>query len=72
MALSNVVKEFNYGNRDFAVKNAARDSANMSVETLRACLDVLSDADEKMKSTAINPNIVLEETVAKLLTMRYQ
>ncbi len=71
VALSNVVKEFNYGNRDFAVKNAARDSANMSLETLRACLDVLSDADEKMKSTAINPNIVLEETVAKLLTMRY-
>lgn len=61
---------FNYRGRDFVISNAVRDSRSMSVDNLRRAIDVLADTDEKMKSTAIDHRLLLEETVAKLLALR--
>lgn len=59
-----------YRGRDWLVRNAVRDSRNVSLESLREAIDVLSATDELLKSTSINKNLLLEETVAKLLMLR--
>lgn len=65
-----IVSTFGYKGRPWIVRNAARDSRNISVENLRKAIDVLSNTDSLLKSTAIDKNILLEETIAKLLMLR--
>lgn len=62
---------FSYKGREFLIRNALRDSAGISLEALRRALDILSETDIKMKSTAIDKNLLLEETLIKLLGVRY-
>ena len=61
---------FSYKGREFLIRNAARDCRTVSIDSLRSSIDIIADTDEKMKSTAIDKNILLEETVAKLLISR--
>ena len=61
---------YSYKGRDFLIRNAARDCRSISFEALRNSLDVLQKADELMKSSTIDKNLLLEETVAKLLLGR--
>lgn len=63
-------KYYSYKGRDFVIRNAARDCRSISFESLRSAIDTLSLTDEKMKSTAVDKNLLLEETVAKLLMLR--
>ncbi|MBQ7740810.1 MAG: DNA polymerase III subunit delta [Eubacterium sp.] len=65
-----IANYFNYKGRDFLIRNAARDVSSVSKHALRSAIDVLCETDEAMKSTAIDKNILLEETVAKLLMLR--
>lgn len=67
---NDVTNYFNYKGREFLVRNAARDSSKISIKALREMLDVLANTDEMMKSTAVNKQLLLEETVAKLLILR--
>ena len=67
---SELAQYFSYKGREFLIRNAARDCRTVSVNSLRNALDALADTDEKMKSTPIDKNILLEETVAKLLMLR--
>ena len=61
---------FNYKGREWLIKNAVRDSKNLSLENLRDAIDVLAKTDELFKSTSIDKNLLLEETVVKLLMLR--
>ena len=67
-----VAEYYNYKNRGFLLTNAARDSSKITVRALREAVDILANADELMKSSAVDKNILLEETVAKLLMLRKQ
>ncbi len=58
---------FNYKRREFRLKNAARSSSQMSMEQLRTCLEILADADMRIKSTALDERRILEETMLKLI-----
>lgn len=58
---------YNYKGREFVLRNALRDSSKLSVTSLRKSLDVLSEADYRLKSTAADKKIILEETVIKLV-----
>lgn len=60
---------FSYKGREFLIRNAAKDCRHISFENLRAAIDILQNTDELMKSTSINKNLLLEETVAKLLCL---
>ncbi len=62
-------KDFNYGKNDFRIKNGAKNASKMSIESLRKSLDVLADADEKLKSTTIDGRLILEETMMKLFLL---
>lgn len=58
---------FNYKRREFRLKNAARSSSQMSMKQLRNCLEILADADMRIKSTALDERRILEETMLKLI-----
>lgn len=62
-----VAKYYNYSGREFALKNASRDCAGLSVEQLRKAVDVIMSADNAMKSTSANERLILEEMLVKLL-----
>lgn len=62
-------KIFNYRRREFLLKNAARNSANMTIPQIRDCLEVLADADSRIKSTALDERRILEEVMLKLMLM---
>lgn len=66
-AYQNITQYYSYGNRFFALDNAARDSRNLSVEQLRRCLDVIMKADNDLKSTSLDEKLVFEEMLVKLL-----
>lgn len=62
-----VAKHYNYKNREFALRNATRDCANLSEAQLRDSLDVISNVDIKLKSTAVDKKLLIEELIVKLV-----
>ena len=66
-AIMTALAAYNYRGREFALRNASRDSQAVSVEQLRDCMDILSAADMKLKSTAADARLVLDETLVRLM-----
>ncbi len=64
---NDVISDFNYGNRRFAVDNSFRDSPKISHESLKKCIELLRDADRSLKQTGSTGAIVLEKTVTEML-----
>lgn len=62
-----VANYYNYKGREFALRNAMRDCAALSVEQLRRSLDALMTADNALKSSACDSRLILEEVMVKLL-----
>ncbi len=58
-----------YKNKEFRLRNAARDASRLSVEALRACLDVLAQADSALKTGRGDNRVLLEQTVARLMEL---
>lgn len=56
-----------YKGKEFRLRNAMRDASRMSVDTLRACIDVLADADTALKTGRTDGFVLLEQTVARLI-----
>lgn len=57
---------FSYGKTAFRLKNGARDSSRLDIDTLRRCIDELATADMKLKSGRDNPTVVLEQLMVRL------
>ncbi|MCC8073906.1 MAG: DNA polymerase III subunit delta [Clostridiales bacterium] len=66
-AYDDVAKHFNYRGREFALRNATRDCASLSELQLRNSIDAIFDADIKIKSTAVDKRLLLEELIIKLI-----
>ncbi len=64
---TDVANYYGYKGREFRLRNAARDSASLSDEALRRCLQILWDCDALLKSSRTDNRLALEETVVKLL-----
>ena len=58
---------FRYGKLEFRLTNGAKDASKMTVETLRSCLEVLSEADMKLKNGRDNVALIIEQVMVKLL-----
>ncbi|MCD7872268.1 MAG: DNA polymerase III subunit delta [Clostridiales bacterium] len=67
LSFSDPAEYYNYRGREFALRNAAKSSASLSVEQLRKSLEVLMQADNSLKSASADSRLVLEETMVKLL-----
>ena len=55
-----------YKGKEWKLKNAVRDSARLSVDTLRRCLDILAETDTTLKLRSGDEWVLLEQTVAQL------
>lgn len=62
-----LTKDFDYKGKEFRLKNAERDSRNMSSVQLRKCLNILLDADSALKGSRTDKRVILEEMIAKLM-----
>ena len=64
-----LASSFSYRGREFRLRNAARDSARLSLPVLRDSLETLADADRRLKSSRADKRVVLEETAARLIVL---
>ena len=58
---------YNYGKRDFAIKNAVNDCKRLDLSQIRKCLEALSEADMKLKTGRDSGTLVIEQVMVKLL-----
>ena len=58
-----------YKNKLFTLDNAASDVKNYSITQLKNALDILADADRRLKSTSEDSRTVLEEVILRLLKL---
>lgn len=58
-----------YKNKIFTLDNASNDAKNYSVTQLKNALDILADADRRLKSTGEDGKTVLEELILRLLRL---
>lgn len=58
---------FDYKGKEFKLKNAERDSANLSMSVLKGSLQLLLDTDVALKSSRTDNRIIMEQLLAKLL-----
>lgn len=58
-----------YRGRTFILDNAANDASKYNLTQLKNALDILSDADRRLKSTNEEPKTVLEELILRLLRL---
>ena len=56
-----------YKNKEWKLKNAVRDSARISVDALRHCLEILAETDTTLKLRSGDEWVLLEQTVARLM-----
>ena len=55
-----------YARRDFVIDKAMNAQQKYSASALRECLDILLSAEQAMKSTGGDDDVILDETVAKI------
>lgn len=64
---NDIVKDFQYKGREFAVNNAYRDSRRISLENLRKCICILRDTDRQLKRFSSSQRIILEKALTQML-----
>lgn len=58
-----------YKGRGFLLDNAANDGKGYTITQLKNAMDILSDADRRLKSTGENGKTVIEELILRLLRL---
>ena len=56
-----------YQKKEWKLKNAARDSARIHIETLRRCLEILAETDTALKLRSGEEWVLLEQTLSRLM-----
>ena len=59
-----------YARREFVADKAMTAQGKYSAASLLRCLEILLSAEQKMKSSGGDENVILDETVAKLFAVR--
>lgn len=64
-----LVGPFNYRNKEFRLTNAGRDASKLSVTQLRKALEILAEADEKLKLNfeESKTRLIIEQLMVKLM-----
>ncbi len=70
---ADVTAAFSYKGREFRVKNAMREVDRFTRKQLSHCISLLAETDYQLKSSRADPQIVLQQTAARLfLTLHRQ
>lgn len=64
---SELAADFQYGKREFLLKNAGGRASRYSLQALRRILGVILDTDMKLKSTPAERQILLETLIARII-----
>lgn len=64
---NDIISDFNYKGREFAVNNAYRDCRKISLENIRECICILRNSDKKLKQSTSSKKIILEKTLTEML-----
>lgn len=64
------VQLFDYKGKSFRLQNAGRVAAGMKLPQIRQCLDLLAQADRRLKNTGTDNRLVMEQCVIGLLGVR--
>ena len=62
-----IAQNYDYRGKEFRLRNAARDSAKISMSQLKQCLNILYKSDRDLKGSRVNGRIILEETITSLI-----
>ncbi len=65
--VSVLLQYFDYKSKEFKLRNAERDSTNLSMTALRESLKLLLETDVALKSSRIDNRLIMEQLLAKLL-----
>ena len=55
-----------YKNKEFRLTNAQRDCNKLPLESIKACISLLTDTDLKLKSSKVDAKILMEELLIKI------
>lgn len=69
VAATDLANTFGYRGREFVLRNATTDCQRWDIVRLRQCLDLLAQADTRMKGSRTAPRVILEQTVASLIVL---
>lgn len=58
---------YSYKGKEFRIRNALRDCSKYSIAKLRECILELSDVDFKMKTTGLEPKILIEKAIFSMM-----
>ena len=61
--------DFGYGKNAFKLKYASQNARKMSVFTLRKALNILRETDIALKSTQLDPRLLVDKTVMQLIQL---
>lgn len=61
-----VAEIFDYKRKMFRLENAQRYVRNLSMDYIRTCINLIAQTDAKLKSSRLEPAVLLEELIAKL------
>lgn len=64
---NDIINDFKYKGREFAVNNAYRDCRKISLENIRSCINILRDTDKKLKQSSASHKIILEKALTEML-----
>lgn len=67
-SINQTAQDFSY-QWEFVLKNAFRDCSKISLSKLRKCLAILRDTSLTLNSSSGNERVIMEETIAKMLTL---
>lgn len=67
--ITNLEKYFDYKNKNFRIKNAKKRCSVLSENSLCKSLKLLLETDLNLKSTTLNPEILLETLIIKLIKL---
>lgn len=68
VSAADLAKDFKgYKGKEWKLRNATRDAANIRVETLRGALEILAETDAALKSGHGDHRTLLEQAVARLI-----
>lgn len=63
---SAVFKDFSYKGSDYRLKKSAQTAAGYTLPQLKACLQVLLELDQALKSQPVSPQVLLETALCRL------
>ena len=65
-SIYDIAEIFDYKRKMFRLENAQRYSRNISMESVRKCLELMTETDMQLKSSKMDSKVLLEKLIAKL------